>query len=96
MPHHKAISSSPELFALLVENREAIPLLTPFAHGHYDIDVGMKTDVAFKKYYYCSIQRVFPIKEGGGWKATGHGDTLVDAVRAAVAQSAVMRKKWGE
>jgi hypothetical protein len=96
VPHHKAIDSSPELFALLVENREAIPLLTPFAHGNYDINVGMKTDVAFKKYYHCSIQRVFPIKEGGGWLASGNGDTLIEAVRAAVTHSDAMRKKWGE
>lgn len=78
-----------------MENREALSLLAPFAAGNYDISVGMKTDVAFKKYYHCVIQRVFPLKEGGAWQANGSGDTLVEAAQAAVKQAAVLSKKWG-
>jgi hypothetical protein len=96
VPHHKAIASSPELFALLVENREAIPLLAPFAHGNYDISVSLRTDVSSSKYYHCAIHRVFPIREGSAWKAEGSGDTLVEAVRAAVGNSVALRRKWGD
>lgn len=93
--HQKAITSEPEFFAQLVENREAIPLLAPFAARLYDIAVELRTDVAFTKYYWCTIKRVFPEKDGQHWEASGKGNSVVEAVRQAVAQAQPMIGKYG-
>ena len=93
--HSEAISSSPEFFAHLVENREAVILLAPFAAGRYDVTVSLKTDVSFKKYWYCQIIRVFPDVQNGAWEAAGFGPSIVEAVRKAVGNSKLMIETHG-
>lgn len=87
MPHQDPITSAPQLFALLVENRETIILLAPFFNGPYDVAIEVRTDVNAKKFYWCRIKKVYPTPLDTYWEVASAKDNLVDAVRDTANQA---------
>ena len=79
-----------ETFALFVEHKEILTFLKPFLDGIYDVGVEIRTSAPShqepygRKFFWCSIKRVFPERGIGTWEAIGTGSTILEAVHTAV------------